>query len=389
MLDLSEYPRFSPVERERRWNRVRELMRQQSCDCIVAPGTGNAEPARYLSPSPISAWVIFPLSGEVTAIVGSDRNREFAARAQDWVTDLRVGNPSELVPARLRELKLDGARIGLTQLEGLRRSPEGDIPYETMRRLQAALPRAGFQAADDILDEARLVKGPEEISVIERVAGANEEGIRVLTATARVGMAQQDVWFPVAYAMARATGAWPSRLSVTFGGPANQTLGLPIPDRIPAGSLCSQEIAARLQGYQAQSNHTVQVGDGGPADYAGAMRATIEVYNEMVAWLRPGWTVKEVCEHYVGLCARHGAEDASGVVVHSNGLGDDYPRVGPRMMGASEGSVVLRPGMTFTLKPVLKLPTGTRTQYGDPLTITEGGARRLGKRAQEPIVVSS
>ena len=71
---------------------------------------------------------------------------------------------------------------------------------------------------------------------------------------------------------------------------------------------------------------------------------------------------------------------------HSNGLGNDYPRLGPRMKG-EDGAVVLRPNMTFTLKPVLRFPSGTATQFGDPVQTTADGARGLGQRAQEPAVV--
>ena len=58
---------------------------------------------------------------------------------------------------------------------------------------------------------------------------------------------------------------------------------------------------------------------------------TIEVFNEMLAWLKPGRTIDELCDHYVELCGAKGAEDRSGVMYHSNGLGNDYPRLGPRM----------------------------------------------------------
>jgi len=75
------------------------------------------------------------------------------------------------------------------------------------------------------------------------------------------------------------------------------------------------------------------------------------------------------------------------VMYHSNGLGNDYPRLGPRLSRGKDGKIELQPNMTFTLKPVLRFPSGTATQYGDPVQITARGARRLGKRAQEPVVV--
>lgn len=392
-LDLSEYPRFSLQERDRRWGRVRELMRQAGCDCIVAPAMRDMEEqttSRYLcgiGGIGYKAWVVFPLNGEPTAIVDSARNQEFAVRAQDWITDVRTGDETELVPERLKELELDGARVGLTQFRGHYREPLGNIPHDVIVKFQEALPKATLYPENDVLRDARVVKGPEEVQVIEQVAAANEAAIRVMCETARPGVRQEIVWYAMADVLTRAGKCWPARLSVTFDGPANGTLGMPIPDVIRQGALCSQEICGRVLGYRAQCNHTIQVGDGGPTDYADVMRATIDVYNEMVAWLKPGVTIKEVCEHYVGLCQARGAQDQSGVVVHTNGLGNDYPRLGPRMMNAEDANVVVQAGHTFTLKPVLRFPSGTATQYGEPLTITERGARRLGKRQQAPIIV--
>src|SRR5258705_2186659 len=78
MLDLTEYPRFSLAERDRRWGRVRELMRERDCACLVAPGLRDPEDqatSRYLSQIGgigVHAWVVFPLHGDVTAIVESD-----------------------------------------------------------------------------------------------------------------------------------------------------------------------------------------------------------------------------------------------------------------------------------------------------------------------------
>ena len=391
-LDLSEYPRFTLAERDRRWGRVRELMRQASCDCLVAPGLRDAEDqatSRYLSQIGgigIHGWVVFPQNGEVTAIVESERNRDFAMKGQDWIGDVRSGDPADLVVQRLRELELDGARVGLTQFQGHYRAPEGNIPYDVVRQLQEHLPKADLYGENEVLNRARMVRGDEEVAVIEQATAANEAAIRVMIDTARPGLRQQDVWFAMNDVLTRLAGSLPARLSVTFDGASNQSLGMPIPDRIRAGALCSQEICARFQGYRAQCNHTIQVGEGDPKDYATAMRATIDVFNEMLAWLRPGRTIDELCDHYVELCKGKGAEDRSGVMYHSNGLGNDYPRLGPRSRG-SDGAIVLQPNMTFTLKPVLRFPSGTATQYGDPVQITPNGARRLGKRVQEPVIV--
>lgn len=392
-LDLSGLPRFTLAERDRRWGRVRQLMGEAGCDCIVAPGMRDLEEqatSRYLSQIGgvgYSAWVVFPLDGEPTAVVDSERNREFAVRAQDWITDVRVGSEVEAVPARLQELGLQRARIGLTQFRGHYREPLGNIPHDVVVGLQSALPSATFYGENDVLTRARMVKSREEVGVIQEVTAANEEAIAVMCETARPGVRQEDVWYAMCDVMVRASGGWPARLSVAFGGSANSTLGMPIPDRIADGALCSQEICSRIQGYRAQCNHTIQVGPAGPRDYKDAMLATIEVYNELVAWVQPGRTIRELCEHYLALCRARDAEDSSGVVLHTNGLGNDYPRLGPRLMASEDADIVLVEGHTFTLKPVLRFPSGTATQYGDPLTITPEGGVRLGRRDQQPIIV--
>lgn len=395
-FDLAEYPRFTVNERDRRWARIRDLMRVRGCDCLVAPGLRDGEEqatSRYLSQIGgigLNAWVAFPLAGAPTAFVDSDRNQAFAVRMQDWITDIRIGPPSSTVPERLKELELDTGRIGFTELGGDHRFGEGNIPHETMRKLNEALPRAEVYPENEVLGLARVVKGPEEVEVIEQVAAADEAAIRAMCDSARPGTPQADVWRAMADALIRQSDGFPARLSVTFDGNANQTLGMPIPDRIADGALCSQEICARIRGYRAQCNHTIKVGSGGPRDYLDVMRATIAVYDEMLAWLHAGVTVGELFERYADLVRSQGEAWRGSCSVHTNGLGNDYPRVSserPRRHG--EDAVVLEPGVTFTLKHSLTAPSRTRTQYGEPLTITESGARRLGKRAHEPIVVGA
>jgi Xaa-Pro aminopeptidase len=256
-----------------------------------------------------------------------------------------------------------------------------------MRTIIDALPKAQIYGENEVLNQARLIRGPEEIAVIQKCTAANEAAIRVMFESARPGVRQQDVWFAMNDVLTREAGSWPARLSVTFDGSGNESLGMPYPDRIRDGALCSQEICSRVQGYRAQCNHTFKVGTSGPADYPDAMRATMDVYSEMVAWMAPGKSIDELLDRYAALCAQHGAQDRSGVVYHSNGLGNDFPRLGPRLARGTDGRLPLQPGMTFTLKPVLRFPSGTTTQFGDPVEITTTGARRLGTRPLEPVIV--
>lgn len=398
MLDLSQYPRFSVQERDRRWARVRKLMSERNCACIVAPAMPDPDDqanSRYLCQIGgigASAWVVFPLGGEVTAVVGSENQREFFSRAQDWVSDLRVGPAVVEVPARLNELGLGAERIGFTQYQGSYKNEEGAIPYETMRLLLEAMPRAQIYGENEILDDARLVKSEEEIAFIERATTANEEAIRVMCAAARPGVSQENVWAEMAHALTKQTRSYPQRLSIAANDDGGTTLAMPVPDPIPEGAILNGQITARFHGYCAQSNHTIQVGSGGPSMYPSAMKATISVFQELVDWIRPGHTMGELCERWEKVAAKHDPEPHNGVLVHTNGLGNEFPRLMIGRISEREAQVVLEPGVSFTLKPWLRylvghFPRGLIVQFGDPVVVTDSGARRLGERPMEPIIV--
>ena len=90
MADLYPYPRFSIGERDRRWQAMRELMREQSLDVIVTPqNSGHSADyqanTRYLTHcgggEPDLA-AVFPLEGNVTAIATSAAPRRVPASSR-------------------------------------------------------------------------------------------------------------------------------------------------------------------------------------------------------------------------------------------------------------------------------------------------------------------
>ena len=110
--------------------------------------------------------VVFPLSGEVTAFVRGGNEIEWWHIAQDWVREIRASRRSwgEPVVERMKELKLDGGRIGVSGLSGLLRAPEGTVVAGILEKVRRAFPGARFENATELLQEARAVRGTEEIA---------------------------------------------------------------------------------------------------------------------------------------------------------------------------------------------------------------------------------
>ena len=151
-----QLPTFSMDERERRWGRVRDLMRRDGVDCIVglnSTGTHNRNQAdvRYLTQlgnNCDEVEVCFPLEGKVTAIT----NRGGYWPAGDWVGEtMRSGRGWARALAQcLQDAGMQRATIGICGLTygpfAVVRQRDGYAGYTAVRTLQEALPRRASSA---------------------------------------------------------------------------------------------------------------------------------------------------------------------------------------------------------------------------------------------------
>jgi Xaa-Pro aminopeptidase len=158
-------------------------------------------------------------------------------------------------------------------------------------------------------------------------------------------------------------------------------MGLPVVMQ-DGGVLC-QEIDARLQGYRAQCNHSILIGSNNADAYRQATNIAIECFSGILEWVKPGNTIGGLIDEFVRLAEARGAK-GGGVLVHTNGLGADRPRVGPGP-AAHDRDIVIEPGFTFTVKAQVDFK-GTPALVGEPITVSESGARRLGHRNLVPFV---
>src|SRR5438094_5640103 len=120
-------PTFSLHERDRRWGLVRAEMKQAGLDALIAlPNQGfffQAEDGirdlTEIGGFQTEVAAVFPVEGEVTAVVRGANEIEWWGLAQEWVNDLRPSRRSygEPVIERLKELRSE--RVGVIALAGL------------------------------------------------------------------------------------------------------------------------------------------------------------------------------------------------------------------------------------------------------------------------------
>lgn len=389
-------PKFSSAERQRRWGKVRELMQRAGLDAIIGfPNQSHWDQfqadIRYLTHiggHQTEVAVVFPQTGEVTAFVRGSNEVEWWKIAQDWVRDLRQTRRTwgEPVIERMKELGLERGRIGVSGLSGLLRAPEGTVVVGMFDKVKTAFPKAQFESATELLQEARSVKGAEEVGFVERAAEILDKVVGALLAKARPGVPENEVVATIWYTIIANGGDYPS---MTHWG-AGQ--GIPWASRtaphrkLQAGDMINTELEAKYGGYIAQTVQAACLGKI-PPELTRAFEVSVKIFDELVKVMKPGITFREIVAFYQKLVQESG-HLAKGMLLHGRGLGEDRPQV----TGESDvdhGSptytmhldLPLVEGNVFVLKPgAMPANAPDSIRCGDTVVIAACGARRLGKR---------
>jgi len=404
MPELYPYPRFSLAERDRRWKAVRELMRQQNIDVIVAPqNSGHSADyqadTRYLTHcggGEPDVAAVFPLDGEVTAIATSAAPRW--PTVQDWTMDVREArrNYGRAIVDRLKELNVERGRIGITglgEIEGTR-TPEGTIFYGTWKQIREAFPNAELVDATKILAQVRYVKSQEEIDVLAKSMEIIELAIQAEIAAALPGVKDWEVWAAAQYAMMRHGSEMPVHCFWVSGKNPKRTLTRPSMRILERGDVIINELEASWIGYRSQGVQPVFVEVINPAQ-AELIKVQREIFNRVLESLKPGISVGELAEltrkTAESIAPKSGpAAGASGdLTMHGRGAGDDGPIITPHARSPRQLGLAMQENMVLVCKPSAISADGEYIcQWGDTVVVTENGGRRLGKRPHELAVAA-
>ncbi len=188
----ASYEQFSAEEYARRYRALREKMREDRLDCIIAPGGpshwsfGGA--MLWLSGQwewhSLAAYVVVPLAGEPTLVYAMGGThieavrKETAAALKD-VRSSRGGHFAEVMVERIKELKLENGRIGLMEIDPRH---EDYMPVNQFETLKAGLPGAEFVFTKGWLHELLSVHSAEELACIRKAGKLCENAMRAMMA---------------------------------------------------------------------------------------------------------------------------------------------------------------------------------------------------------------
>src|SRR6516165_746514 len=190
-------PTLSLAERDRRWARVRSLMRERRFDGLLVAGFRSREMYEtYISDDYNEGCVIFPLEGDPVVITWAHLRVMRARWSQErgtklWVDDYRVATNGTAVAEVLREKRLAQSSLGVVGLSS--QAPTeiyGAIPANFWMELTAALPQARWEDISEEFSHLMLVKSDEELAQVRYAARAAEAGCRMLVEVATPGIGE-------------------------------------------------------------------------------------------------------------------------------------------------------------------------------------------------------
>ncbi len=301
-------PTLSLAERDRRWGRVRALMREEGLAALVIPGLRARESFEtWVSGESIQGAVVFPADGEpiyltwiAFRIVGRDdpqNDREY------WIRDIRSGLIGPGIVAALQELGVAGDTVGVVGLQS--RGPlelEGVLPYTVWQAVLDAFPSTRFKEVSIPFSYMMAQKGEEEMVLARTSASVGETACQALLDAARPGVSEADLYAAATGAVYRAgLTLTPPSLIVKSGrdflswGPPEWGAGAVAPRVIGKSELISTEIMPSYGGVETQQQMMIAMGPVDPL-WRELESVARRSYDAGLDTLRPGATFFQVCE---------------------------------------------------------------------------------------------
>lgn len=370
-------------ERDRRWRKVRGLMEKRGLDCLIGWGSLGCHSnlcanLRYLSNTAHEGYLVFPLNGEPSLFTFMGRKVQTS-----WVVDQRCGHPdyAEAISERLKEINLTKAHIGMVGPSKYYR--EMGFPYPTYLSIIENFSEYRFEDATDIVDQARMIKSPAEISCLERGCETGEKVIQIVRDTVMPGMTDNEARSLIMDTLVR-NGCESFGILLFCSGKelthAGQGGGIERenPRTMQTGDIILTEFDAKYIGYQAQFNQAFALGK--PAsEWLDIVNIARESFYSGLKTLKPGITVGELDKALLSPILEAGYT-YSNPAFHGLGLTLEEPMgTFPMQPGyKSNTSFRFEPGMVIEFEPqVITSDHKKGLSIGCPVLVTETRCRLL------------
>jgi Xaa-Pro dipeptidase len=356
------YEQFSAEEYARRYEALRAKMRELRLDCVVAPGGpshwsfggGMLWLTGHWEWHALAAYALVPLEGEPTLIYAMGGThieavrRETAAALSD-VRSSRGGRFGEVMVERIRELGLEGGRIGLLEVD-----PRHDdhLPVNQYEVLRSSLPDAELVLTKGIMHELLSVHSEEELDCV-RVAGRLcQDAMQAIVERAAPGVSEYQLRAAAGAAILEGGGDIDFLIigSTSMTEPA-LVFGNPRPSlrELADGDIVIMELAAGYRGYSAQIGSPVCIGEPPPEVRRFWDEIALPGYERMVAEIGPGKPMEGLRQ--AGRFFRDNGVQSRPIHAHGIDFVSDQPHIFTERIDGQPFDEMMKPGMVVMAEP--------------------------------------
>jgi Xaa-Pro aminopeptidase len=263
-------PTLSLRERDRRWQRTRELMRRENLDGLLVAGFRAREMYEsYLADDYNEGCVLFPLDGPPMVVTWAAlrvKRAQWSAERGNalWIEDYRVAASGGAVADLVEEMGLGTSRLGIVGLRSIAPTEQyGAIPAAFWQDFSAKT-KAQCRDFSEEFSQLMLVKSEEELAQMRYAAGAAEAACRVVAEIADVGVGEEEIFAEATAEMLRHGIGLRYPMIVMNSGPHTLSWGPPrwttrgeAPRTLERGDLLQAELMPLCGNQEAQVQMTV------------------------------------------------------------------------------------------------------------------------------------
>jgi Xaa-Pro aminopeptidase len=334
---------FSREAIEKRFLRIRSLMKQKGYDTLIVVSRGQLNfkgPLRYVSDFPMIVrlgYCVIPMEGNPTLILPAFKTW---AQKLSWIKEIRI---SENMGEELIKVLSSNDKPKKVGIVGMNQT----MPLVDYHSIIKRLPSIEIEEASELLDDVRSVKSEEELSLIRKTAEIADSGYELFLELVFPGKTEVEILSEIEkYFIAQGVE---DRLVLICSGPSDSLFQLFTPTRKKLQKedviTFSVEIAGE-GGYWFQLVRTLSLGDV-KSDIKELYSVRMKAENQFLKLMKPGGKVGSVVKGVRDSIMEAGYTTS---ISSGHGTGLDFAE-SPDLV--PDSSIDLKENMIITLHPLI------------------------------------
>lgn len=359
MLVSIFFAEFLKVGKLTQMSTVHDLLAQHNLDALLVTQPENV---RFLSgfTNPKDAQVILTRD---SVLLLTDGRYIVQAREESKIPHEIVARRAR-IPANARfyqevyadvlrgRVGIEANHLTVAELELVRENTKAEIVF-----------------TQDLVEQLRIVKSPEEIALIRKAAQITDQTFEHILPYLKPGVSEAEIALEMEYFM-RQRGAEGIAFDITVASGLRSSMphGGASEKRLEDGDLITLDFGALVGGYHSDMTRTVALGQAKP-ELKAIYEAVLQTQQDTLAQVAPGKTGQQMDDFArdrltslgYGEFFAHSLGHGVGLAIHER----------PFMSGVSEE--MLQAGMVLTIEPGVYVPEVGGVRIEDLVLVTESG----------------